>query len=432
MKRMSPHYAALVLWILLLAVVAARPGSGAGLGSSEPVYLLINNHVEGDYGFREGDPLCAALIYQKAKLPPPGPDFPGPSYALDIAGTARIRRVLDAYTDRVGRQPRVFICPAGEFWQTEADPVYGGRLFETYNYLALGEEFGIQGHAIYYSGQSFCWYNSPHTPQGIQRKLTDLHEFAERLSYQGHKVNHGLTLTGGHKLEAPHMGVREAEWWIDHVAYGLGYRVAYEDHDGHVEDEPAGINNQRSSYYLYRADYGDGTRVLKIDMNGSLTERCGGNTPRCETSAEAATRLDATLAARAADPHSRHIYYFATVVHAGGVWHDYNRAVAGLPMIGEGKALLEFMGTVQARVRGGADIRFVTPAELATLFVPPGDLNCDGAINNFDIDPFVLALTDSIAYARAYPHCDWILGDVNGDGVVNNFDIDPFVTLLSG
>jgi 6-phosphogluconolactonase (cycloisomerase 2 family) len=61
-----------------------------------------------------------------------------------------------------------------------------------------------------------------------------------------------------------------------------------------------------------------------------------------------------------------------------------------------------------------------------------GDLNCDGAINTFDIDPFVLALTDTAAYAEAYPGCDWMLADINGDGFVNTFDIDPFVLLLTG
>ncbi len=61
-----------------------------------------------------------------------------------------------------------------------------------------------------------------------------------------------------------------------------------------------------------------------------------------------------------------------------------------------------------------------------------GDLNCDGQINAFDIDPFVLALTDPDAYARAYPGCDAMTADINGDGVVNAFDIDPFVALLAG
>ncbi|MBL8879480.1 MAG: hypothetical protein JNG88_10205 [Phycisphaerales bacterium] len=62
----------------------------------------------------------------------------------------------------------------------------------------------------------------------------------------------------------------------------------------------------------------------------------------------------------------------------------------------------------------------------------PGDLNCDGSVNNFDIDPFVLALTDPTAYAAQFPGCDPLNGDINNDGLLNNFDIDPFVALLTG
>jgi hypothetical protein len=62
----------------------------------------------------------------------------------------------------------------------------------------------------------------------------------------------------------------------------------------------------------------------------------------------------------------------------------------------------------------------------------PGDMNCDGTLNGFDIDPFVLALTDPTAYAVAYPICMRSLADVNGDGAVNGFDIDPFVSRLTG
>ena len=69
---------------------------------------------------------------------------------------------------------------------------------------------------------------------------------------------------------------------------------------------------------------------------------------------------------------------------------------------------------------------------------PPGDLNCDGSVNNFDIDPFVLALTSAghptpcDDYDAVYPDCSCMLADTNGDGSVNNFDIDPFVELLTG
>ena len=67
-----------------------------------------------------------------------------------------------------------------------------------------------------------------------------------------------------------------------------------------------------------------------------------------------------------------------------------------------------------------------------TYILSAGDLNCDGVLDAFDIDPFVLALADPDAYAAAYPDCDRMLADCNGDGVVNAFDIDPFVELLAG
>jgi hypothetical protein len=63
---------------------------------------------------------------------------------------------------------------------------------------------------------------------------------------------------------------------------------------------------------------------------------------------------------------------------------------------------------------------------------PVGDLNCDGLVNNGDIDPFILALTDPMGYALAYPSCGLNLADINGDGLVNNGDIDAFVALLTG
>lgn len=59
-----------------------------------------------------------------------------------------------------------------------------------------------------------------------------------------------------------------------------------------------------------------------------------------------------------------------------------------------------------------------------------GDTNCDGRVDAFDIDAFVLAALGEEAYAAAYPTCDRTLADCNGAGRVNNFDIDPFVSIL--
>lgn len=66
-----------------------------------------------------------------------------------------------------------------------------------------------------------------------------------------------------------------------------------------------------------------------------------------------------------------------------------------------------------------------------------GDLNCDGVVDLFDIDPFVMALTSAAdtppfaGYYAAYPGCDPLLADIDANGVVNLFDIDPFVALLT-
>ena len=61
-----------------------------------------------------------------------------------------------------------------------------------------------------------------------------------------------------------------------------------------------------------------------------------------------------------------------------------------------------------------------------------GDLNCDTVIDAFDIDPFVLALTDPAGYQLAFPDCDIMHADCNQDGVIDAFDIDPFVEILTG
>ncbi len=61
-----------------------------------------------------------------------------------------------------------------------------------------------------------------------------------------------------------------------------------------------------------------------------------------------------------------------------------------------------------------------------------GLARCDGYIDFFDLDPFVLAITDPAGYESAYPDCDIMYADCNLDGVVDFFDIDPFVELVIG
>ena len=76
------------------------------------------------------------------------------------------------------------------------------------------------------------------------------------------------------------------------------------------------------------------------------------------------------------------------------------------------------------------DFVSVTVSRITQTLV--GDMNCDGVVNFFDIDAFVVAVAEGEAgYLAAYPDCHWLNADCNGDGNVNFFDIDGFVTLVT-
>ena len=55
----------------------------------------------------------------------------------------------------------------------------------------------------------------------------------------------------------------------------------------------------------------------------------------------------------------------------------------------------------------------------------PCDMNCDGTVDAFDIEPFL----DLLFEPGATP-CALCAGDVNGDGNIDAFDIEPFLDCL--
>jgi hypothetical protein len=64
-----------------------------------------------------------------------------------------------------------------------------------------------------------------------------------------------------------------------------------------------------------------------------------------------------------------------------------------------------------------------------------GDVNCDGAVNFGDINPFVLYLSNFAVWQQTFAACPPQNGDINGDGTYGQGsfgDINPFVMLLSG
>jgi len=76
-----------------------------------------------------------------------------------------------------------------------------------------------------------------------------------------------------------------------------------------------------------------------------------------------------------------------------------------------------------------------TPAKrLWRVQCSKGDLTNDGTVDDFDIDPFVLALSDPPAYARAFPGMSGSReyhGNCNCQGGFDNFDIDAFTLRLT-
>lgn len=61
-----------------------------------------------------------------------------------------------------------------------------------------------------------------------------------------------------------------------------------------------------------------------------------------------------------------------------------------------------------------------------------GDMNCDGLFNTGDVGPFVIALTDPIAFGQTYPGCPILHGDMDQNGLVDGIDIAEFVGALYG
>ncbi len=76
----------------------------------------------------------------------------------------------------------------------------------------------------------------------------------------------------------------------------------------------------------------------------------------------------------------------------------------------------------------GATQELINAVQVSQLL--RGDLNCDGVVDFFDIDGFLLALFDPSGYAHQNPSCPRSNADCNNDGVVDFFDIDAFLACL--
>ncbi len=132
-----------------------------------------------------------------------------------------------------------------------------------------------------------------------------------------------------------------------------------------------------------------------------------------------------------ADYCSAQIWTFRLV---GGVVTDFRNRTAELDPDGTGPLTI---GAISSFGEDADGELYICSLDGAVFQVVPngpdkGDLNNDGQVNFADIDAFVLAVSDSVAYQQLYGLRPEIAGDTNCDGGVDFDDIDSFVALLAG
>lgn len=99
-------------------------------------------------------------------------------------------------------------------------------------------------------------------------------------------------------------------------------------------------------------------------------------------------------------------------------------------------ALMQQKGMYRLRL-GSAGWTFGNGAQLAVAgemgfhHYRVGDMDSNGVVNNLDIAPFVLGLTNVTSFEAQFGYSPILPGDINSDGLFNNLDIAPFVQLLT-
>lgn len=199
------------------------------------------------------------------------------------------------------------------------------------------------------------------------------------------------------------------------------------------------INGQFTRLYTLGGGYGSALDIGSDDVAIGASEDMLGRTRACRWAGLEPTELG-TLGGS---------YSVAWSVNSGGVIAGLAADSHGFPRLAlwRGQQIEDaHAGLAPDFLYGVRNIRIndpgqvlVTRSNFDTALLTPhdcvgymtGDANCDGAVNNFDIDVFVEAITDPGAWVLARPLCNfYCVVDINRDGAVNNFDIDPFVTCI--
>lgn len=147
------------------------------------------------------------------------------------------------------------------------------------------------------------------------------------------------------------------------------------------------------------------------------------------TSYGVATRRDTLLAST--DPIAADMWAALNILTPAFIANGYPRPWPTADPLDPGSAFRTYLDNSMSRLLAANHQVTNDPAMIDALAVVHGDLNCDGFVDNEDVDPFVLALLSPSRYAAAWPECDRLRADCNHDGFVDNEDVDPFVALLT-
>lgn len=86
---------------------------------------------------------------------------------------------------------------------------------------------------------------------------------------------------------------------------------------------------------------------------------------------------------------------------------------------------------MRVRLVAGLLTAVVVLGSVATgMAYDPGDMGCDGVIDESDCPVMALAMTDPDGYAAAYPTCPVENADLNGDGLIDCVDFPLFVAAV--
>lgn len=180
----------------------------------------------------------------------------------------------------------------------------------------------------------------------------------------------------------------------------------------------------------------DSFRASRVGRADQIVSRATLAAPALAADGQSATQMTIELLDWRGEP--------AANITSVTVAHDTVRGSAGSCTIGAVESLGGHLYRVglTAGATAGVDHFLVNVSQFGQtrplmpsptlILADRGDLNGDSRVNNFDIDPFVLALIDPPAYALQYPSLNAaFLGDVNEDGTFNNGDVDAFAALLT-